>query len=84
MGIEVLIPCEVEGFLDVVACLGTHLEVGQVGLLQFLPDLLGGYLLFFGEVALVTEEDEDGLFLFVVVAEVDPLMQAVEGFLVSG
>ena len=82
--IEVLVACKVEGVLDVVAVLGADLEVGESDFLQLCPDPFGTDLAGLGEVGLVAEEDADGLLLLVVVAEVEPLVQAFEGFLVSG
>lgn len=82
--IEVLVASKVEGLLDVVAVFGANLKVGKGHFLELGPDPFGRDLPGIMEVGLVTEEDDDGLVLLVVVAEVEPLVEVFEGFLVSG
>ena len=82
--IEVLVASKVEGLLDVVAVFGANLKVGKGHFLELGPDPFGRDLPGIMEVGLVAEEDDDGLVLLVVVAEVEPLVEVFEGFLVSG
>lgn len=68
---------------DVYSCFGTHLEVGKravfnLRLYSFTIDLP-----LVIEITLIAENDGDGLLLLAVEAEIDPLVEIVEGAFVS-
>jgi hypothetical protein len=83
MNIKVLIASVVKRLFDIVTCFRAHLEVRQTGFLYFGSNAFLGHLTNIFQVWFVAEENKYSLLFFVVVAQVDPFVQVLEGFLVS-
>ena len=83
MIIKILMPCELESFFDILASFGAYFKVGQRSLLNFLPNSILRNFPFLRKVNFIAQKNQDGLFFLMVVAEVNPLVEVIEGFLVS-
>ncbi len=83
MDIEILISCIIEGLLDIFRCFSADLEVRQTSLFDFGTNLLVIDLPLFAKIALITQQYHYCLFFLVVMAEIDPLVETIEGFDIS-
>lgn len=78
MEIKILVGCEIEGFLDVISCLCTHFKIRQTNFLDFAPYLLSLNLSVIFKVEFIAHQDHNGLFFFVILAEIDPFIQVLK------
>lgn len=83
MVIKIFLPCEIEDFFDIEACLGTHLVVRKTCFFNFGLDLFFADLSMVFEVGFISEEYKYSFLFFVIVAEIDPFVQIFKWFLVS-
>lgn len=83
MDIKILVSCVIESLLDVFRSFRADFEVGQTRLLNFAANLFRIDLPLLAEITLIAEEYNYGFFFLVVVAEVDPLIETIEGFDIS-
>ena len=83
MDIKILISCVIKGFFDVFRCFSTDFEVRQTSFLNFGANLFRIDFSLLTKITLIPKKYNYSFFLLVVVAEVDPLIETIEGFDIS-
>ena len=80
--IEIFVSSKVESLLYVMTGFCTYFKIGKTCLLNFGPNTVRTDFSAFSKVSFIAEQDQNSFFLFIVVAEVEPLVKILERLLV--
>ncbi len=83
MQIKVLIACKIESLFDAFTWFSANLEIRQTCLFQFSSDAFRSDFPSIFEVRFISKQDHDRFIFFIIVTEVDPLVQVVKCLLIS-